>query len=352
MLAALAFSCQKEDLACTDCNESKIAISARNHNSEDATDLYISTNTGGSIGIVDVSDINNVGERFIDVVNTDGDGIFYDQPSNVMYQVDRSNNRVNAYAATTTLPNGAAVSPSMMSTSDFNNGREMAVKGNFIVVAEDAAPGNGNMNRFYVYQNTGSSISLVKTFNATINLWGLTFVGNNLYAVEDNSSNLAIYNNFLSNSDGSTLTPSVKLTISGIVRTHGIDYNAENDVLTLTDVGDAGSSTDGAIHVITNFTSSKLGFAMRTARYSGGAFTATIPMSQQVRLSGSNTFLGNPVDVDYNYETGEIFVAERANGGGRVLAFNFPSGSGNPSPIYNQTFAGASAVHLNVYNVY
>jgi len=50
------------------------------------------------------------------------------------------------------------------------------------------------------------------------------------------------------------------------------------------------------------------------------------------------------VDLAYESTTDRIFVAERADGGGRVLGFNMPTASGNFFPSYNQPFAGASAI--------
>jgi len=42
-----------------------------------------------------------------------------------------------------------------------------------------------------------------------------------------------------------------------------------------------------------------------------------------------------------------IFIAERANGGGRVLGFIMPSVSGDLMPSFDDAFPGASAVYLS-----
>lgn len=41
-----------------------------------------------------------------------------------------------------------------------------------------------------------------------------------------------------------------------------------------------------------------------------------------------------------------VYVAERANGGGRVLGFNLPNSSGNIAPLYNDLHTGASAIYF------
>jgi hypothetical protein len=340
-LSCFVFSCQKDELNCDNCETNTIDFRSS------STDLYISSNNAGAIGIWEVSDVNNIDQRTINVGYSDADGIFYDEATNKIYHVDRSNNQVKAYSGVSNLMDGDSPMPSAVSTSNFTQGREMAVMGNFIIVAQDAAGSNGDQNMFVIYEITSGGIMYRKSFNATINLWGMRAVGNALYAIQDNSDFLVAYTNFLNNPDGATVMPSYKLQITGIVRTHGITYSPENDVMILTDVGSGADPADGAVHIISNF-SFKAGAALRRGAMIDGVYTATLPMNQQVRIFGSNTFLGNPVDVDYNYETGEIFIAERANSGGRILVFDESTNGGNVSPIFNQLYSGASAVYLNV----
>ena len=125
--------------------------------------------------------------------------------------------------------------------------------------------------------------------------------------------------------------------IEGIVRTHGLTYDSDNDIMVLTDVGAGSDDSDGAIHIIDNFLS-KFSMAMNGMN--------RIVLADEVRIAGDNTFLGNPVDVALSEELGTIYVAERANGSGRVLTFAYPSNGGNIAPMMNIDFAGASAVYL------
>jgi len=301
--------------------------------------IYVSSNTTPVMGIYDVTNLAGITSKMINIGNNDADGIAIYPFGDAVFQLDRTNNRMRAYNNISTLSNGATPAPSGSSTSDFTNGREITVSQGRLVAIQDADPSNGNVNKFLIYRSSPFSMNLQKTYDANINLWGLQAIGENVYAVEDNSGNLAYYSNFFNKPSGMMLAPDWKVNIAGLVRTHGIQYDAAADIMVLTDVGDAGSATDGAIHVITNF-------SQKVATALGGGTTGTIALNQQIRIAGSNTLMGNPVDVSYDSATNKIYVAERANGGGRVLIFDMPASSGNPAPVANLPFAGASAITL------
>jgi len=59
-------------------------------------------------------------------------------------------------------------------------------------------------------------------------------------------------------------------------------------------------------------------------------------------------FLGNPVNVVYDAESDVVYVAELANGGGRVLSFNSVSENtgGNVAPVINNVLPGVSSLFL------
>ncbi|GAK93094.1 hypothetical protein JCM19298_1813 [Nonlabens ulvanivorans] len=162
---------------------------------------------------------------------------------------------------------------------------------------------------------------------------GVEFVGNDLYVVVDTTGDLAVFNNFLSNSTDGALAASKRITIEGIVRTHGIAYDASDDLLIMTDIGDAGSDSDGGYHLIQN-TSSQI---------SGVTNGGTLAVASQTRIAGSNTLLGNPVDVTYDTDANVVYIAEIANGGGRILGFPVTA-SGNATPSVNNMLTSASSV--------
>ncbi len=276
--------------------------------------------------------ISPVAQRLLLELN----GIYYDNENDEIIQLVRSDNSLSVHGniMASLMNDGTSISLGLNTSADFVSGREIAVKDNWVVVAESPVEANGNQSSFYLYEKTSSGFTLKNTFDVDFALWGIHLEGNTLYAIVDNTGDLAVFNNFFSNTDG-MISPSKRVTIEGIVRTHGLTYSMEDDLMVLTDIGDAGSDSDGALTVISDFSNTL------DATADGG----TIGLSDQTRIEGSNTSLGNPVDVAYSSTTEMYYVAERANGGGKILAFSSFSSNGNPSPIYSQEVAGASAVY-------
>ncbi|MEM1327657.1 MAG: fasciclin domain-containing protein, partial [Bacteroidota bacterium] len=308
-------------------------------NEDGVAQLFASSNTSGTIGVYELGENGAVSMSTIDGAPMDADGIYYDTETDVLYQLSRTDNVVNAYS------NVSSGTPELTatSTSDFSNGREIAISGNRLVVAQDANEGNGMQNRLVVYEFSPTAIELVASYDVTINLWGIHAVEDDLIAIVDNSSDVAIYGGFFDNEETSgTLNVSRLVTVEGLVRTHGVTYDADEDVMYLTDVGEASSDSDGAIIVIDDFSA-----VIDQEDDDDMDDDNLIDSDEQVRVAGSATLLGNPVDIAYDTENEVIYVAERANGGGRILGFAVPSESGNVEPIYSDDFAGASAVFFS-----
>ena len=297
--------------------------------------LFASSNNASRIGLFDLTSRDVNFETSV-IAAMDADGIYYDKSSDRLYQLNRTDNRIDVYEnVNANLVKGSRPDLVNSSTSDFINGREMAVFGNQIVVAQDANDANGNQNRFYIYSFDGADIQLQKTYDSEINLWGIHLNGNTLFAIEDNSDKIHHYNNFFSNSSGPVSSDQV-ITIASMIRTHGLTYDAANDIMILTDVGAASSPTDGAVTLI--------------SRYMEVAADNLISDDEQFRIEGPLTSLGNPVDVAYDVSNEMVYVAERASGGGLILGFESPAQDGDVSPTYNQAFAGASAVYFSQNN--
>ncbi len=295
-------------------------------------DVFISSNNSGMIGMADVLEDRNLSISSFESMAMDADGIYYDTDADVLYQINRTDNVIQAYSQVKeNLAQGMLPVLTATSTSDFINARELAVAGDRFVVAQDANDANGQANKLFVYQFTPDAINLKKTYDVGINLWGIHADVNTLYAIVDNSNQLAIYDNFFENLDG-VITASSIVDIEDLVRTHGITYDAENDLMILTDVGEASSDTDGGLHIIPDF--------------SNAAANGTVSSTEQVIIIGAATMLGNPVDVAYKKDLDAIYVAERANGGGRILGFDNVSTGGDVVPFYNELFAGASAIFI------
>ncbi len=297
--------------------------------------IFMSSNNTGNIGLYELLDDNSLMTSTFASQGTDADGIYYDQANDVLYQLNRSDNVVNAYSnVAQSIAAGTPLQLTATSTSDFSNGREITLAGSKLIVAQDANAGNGNQNRLLVYDASATSITLDKTYDLGINLWGIVYEGSTLFAIEDNADRLAVFEYFLTETPG-MIAPTQLIEIENMVRTHGINYISSSDKMLLTDVGAASSPDDGAVIVVDNF------MAASADDY--------ISADEQLRVEGPSTFLGNPVDIAYSESTATVFVAERANGGGRLLGFP-ESASGDVAPSYNELFGGASAIFINGQN--
>ncbi len=295
--------------------------------------LFASTNTGGNFTIFDVNDLNKIRTTTAMTGNMDADGIYYDANKDIVYQLSRTQSQVNAYTDASWTKGGEDVSPAFSSTSDFTNGREITVSGDKLIVAEDV----DEMNRLIVYTLGDGTITLDKIYNVHFNLWGIQLVDGTLYAVKDVTNMLAVFEGFLSNPEGD-IQPTKSVAIEELVRTHGLNYDASQDIMVMTDIGDAGSDSDGGLYIIPEF--SKV--LMDTDD------EGTISKDEHLHFRGDKTMLGNPVDVAISADK-MLYVAERANGGGQILVFNYPNGSEycNVKPFKTIAYEGASAVYLS-----
>lgn len=326
-LSTFVFSCSDDD---------------DNSNPTMETSVYLlaSNNSDGNINIYDVTDGSNVTTKTLITTSVAADGIYYDQSDDAVIQASRSNLGLEGVTNISTITSGTSVGVDIMGTQDMSSPREVAVNGNFYVVADNAdVDGDTNTpdGRLYIYSKNGSSFTLRNVITTDFKLWGITFYNNDLYAVVDATGELAVFTNFLSNTTDAMLSASKRVVIEGIVRTHGLTYDATTDTMVMTDIASAmNGQDDGGFHIIENFTS----------KFNGVSNGGTLAMSQQIRVAGSATMLGNPVDVAYDSETETVYIAEAGNNGGRILAFNNIGTGGNIAPVLNNSLAAASSVYL------
>lgn len=308
----------------------------------DRVELYASNNSDGNITKYDVQDQSQATSETFLTLSTDSEGIYYDASSDEVIQASRSLLQLNSYADISISDSGILLDVSLSSSADLESPRDLAVSGDLFVVADNADVDGDPLTddgRFFIYSRTESGFTLRNIVTVDFAVWGITFVGNDLYAVVDKTSDLAVFTNFLAdNTTDATVAASKQITIEGIVRTHGIAF--DGDTMILTDIGaatGAGSDTDGAFHVITDFQS----------KFNAVADGETMTVAgNQVRVEGSSTFLGNPVAAEYDADTETVYIAERANAGGRVLAFANVDAGGNLTPAVNNELSGASSLYL------
>ncbi|MBK8698781.1 MAG: DUF4331 family protein [Saprospiraceae bacterium] len=293
--------------------------------------VYASSNTTKKVDIIDVNEDKSFSQTSFVNQAVDADGIYYDDKEDLLVQLNRSANRLNLFSSVlNNVRDGVPPVLTASSTSDFKNGREIAVAGDRIVVAEDASNANNNQNKLLVYKYNAEGLSLSTTYLVDFNVWGIQADVNTLYAVVDNSNELAVFQNFFNRAEGS-ITPDRRITVVDLVRTHGLYYDHEQDIMVLTDIGDAASPSDGGIIWISDFTSKMA--------------DNVISREEQVVVKGEGSQLGNPVDVALDLKNNLLYVAERA--GNKFLAFETPLVAGNQIPVKSLSVPGISAVYLS-----
>lgn len=306
----------------------------------ESTQLYAANNNDGNITVYNL--VSGDVKTFA-TASTMAEGVYYDADTDEIIQASRSSNQLNAYTGISALLNGSSlnisISATVSSESSLESPRDIAVKDNFIIVSDNAdVDGNDATadGRLFIFTRNGGTLSLRNTVTTDFALWGIEFVGNDLYAVVDKTNQLAVFANFTaSNTADATVSATKRIAIEGIVRTHGLAY--DNGTMILTDVGNAMDDTDGAFHIITDF----------DAKFSGVSNGGILAVAgNQTRVSGQSTSLGNPVAAEYDADSNTVFIAEAVNGGGKVLAFSNANAGGNISPAVNNNLSKASSLYF------
>ena len=310
----------------------------------DRAELYVTSGNTGNVTLYDLS-TDTPTQQTIQTSGSANEGVYYEDDADELYVVSRSSNQINTYTGITNLIADPAfeIEEGISSSSDLESPRKIAVDDNIVVVADNADVDGDDTTadgRFFVYTKTANALTLRNIVTVDFAVWGITFRDNDLLAVVDKTSDLAIFENFAANfTETATEMATKTITIEGINRTHGIAYDDDNDVLVMTDIGEASSDTDGGFHVITD----------AVAKLNATADGEMLAVGEQTRIAGASTMLGNPVDVAYDEETRTIFIAEVANGGGRVLGFSnadYETG-GDIAPSINNTLSGANSLYFH-----
>jgi hypothetical protein len=301
--------------------------------------VYATSNTSSTIAVLDFTPYGIASRSFL-TSSTDNEGIYYDDDADELVMNSRNQSVINTYSNIENVANGSTLNLLLSSDSVLESPRDIAVDDDFYIVADNAdVDGDTTTNdgRFFVFRRDASGYTLRNTVTVNFAVWGIELIGNDLYAVVDKTSDVAVLKNFTATyTTDVTATPDKQITIEGITRTHGI---AEDDgAVVLTDIGDAENDSDGAFHFISGFVSKF------DATDNGGTLAVA---GNQVRVSGNFTNLGNPVAVEYDGDIQTVFIAERANEGGKILLFNDFVPGGNLEPAFSAAFAGASSLYFD-----
>ncbi len=290
-------------------------------------ELYVTNNANGDITKYSVTGDSATTYR---TASEAAEGIYFDKDEDLIVQASRSGLTLDAYKGLTAITEDVDATADFSGAADLESPRELAVSGDTYVVSD-----NGS-NKYFVYSKSGDSFMLTATVEVPFPVWGITFKGTDLYGVVDTTGDLAVFNNFVANAKDGVMMPSKRVTIGGIIRTHGLIYNGTDDVMVLTDIGDAANATDdGGFHVIEDFT-------MKFDALSDGEI---LPTSMQVRVAGTSTGLGNPIDVAYDSETDAVYISEVGNG--KVLGYTSIADGGDLTPSYSQDLMAASSIYFS-----
>ena len=326
-------------VSCSD--DDAVTVSDDDPNANFTAQVYATSNSDGNIRQVNLNsdDFTATETQTFLTLSTDAEGIYYDAANDEVTQASRSLLQLSTYANISGLDANATITASLSSSTDLVSPRDIAVNGDFYVVSDNADVDGDDTTadgRFFVYTRDTNGYTLRNTFVVGFKVWGIEFVGNDLYAVVDTTSDLAVFENFTSITANTQISPTKRISIEGIGRTHGLGF--DGGTMILTDIGDATVDTDGGFHIITDFVNKF------NTTPNGGTLAVA---GNQVRVAGNATFLGNPVSVDYDAASNTGVVAERANNGGRFLVFTNAEAGGNIAPVYNTRLAGASSVYYS-----
>ncbi|WMI65878.1 hypothetical protein RBH94_01645 [Aestuariibaculum sp. YM273] len=331
-MALTLSNCQTESVDGTpmDGYNSMASKSAKISEKMEGHSVYVSSNTSGMLSIFNIHEsLEMPSMKSLSLPYMDADGVEYDANRDAIYQVNRSDKALVALSNIAEAKGGDAMVPTAMGPSTFENGRGSALYNNKVVVVDDVTPG-----KLVSYHVNEDVITDFRQYHVGFEVWDVHVNGKDLWAIEDVTSNLVYFENF-HNAKSGDLMYTAKVAIEGLVRTHGLDYDAMTDTMVLTDIGSAGVADDGALVIIHDFSS----------KFMAAIDSGMLMMDDQIRIEGDMTELGNPVDVAVSPDKGAIFVAERAQQ--KLLIFEMPMSGGNYAPVYSTAVPGASSVTID-----
>lgn len=255
--------------------------------------------------------------------------------------VSRSGSRLEEYSGLNSYQSGVTVDleSEFVSQPDLESPRDLAVYNNFYVVSDNTDLDEDEVTpegRLYIYYRAETGFVLRNVVTTRFKVWGLEFIDNDLYLAVDETNKVAVYRDFISTRTLNRIITADKIVgFQGMISARDLDF--EGGVMVISDVGEPGVNNDGAVHIINDF---KTKFEAASA---GGFIQAT----DQLRLAGSNSKLGDPVSVVYDSSYNVIFVADPLAGSGKVLAFNNArSLDGNIAPDLSYDFSKVSSLYF------
>ena len=301
--------------------------------------LYATSNTNGNIATFSFTNLGIQSGNF-NISSADNEGVFYDKTKDELVVNSRSQKVINTYSNVKNANSGSTLNLLLSSNTVLGSPRDLAVKDDLYVVSDNAdLDGNPDTRegRFFVFKRGADGYELRNTVTVNYAVWGINFIGNDLYTAVDETGDVAVLKNFLlTYTTDVTVAPDKRITIERLNRIHGIAEDA--GFVVLTDIGDPSLDSDGAFHIIRDFV------AKFNATEDGEVLAF---QGNQVRVAGRLTQLGNPVAVDYDNQRKAIFVAERSSENGKILFFENVEAGGEIMPSLSVPFEGASSLYFS-----
>lgn len=285
-----------------------------------------------NLEIYDPADAVTITAQAVTTGAKDGNGVATNNDGSEVYQLSRQNKTLSVFANNSSLA-GTAIATRSFTDASLSSGREIAYdqSHNTLYIA------NNIDSTIRVYNNFSSLSGTVtgKVLKVSGQPWAVHYdaAADRLIVLMDlGALRLEVYNSPSTIPAGlvtsnSVLRINATTANAGKSRLHGLTYSSSANVLVVTEIGEAAApavidptkpafNADGGIYIFEG-AAAKLG--------SGGTFTA-----DRV-IYGTNTGLGNPVDVaiDTRANKNLIYVAEKANK--RINAFKL-SDNGNVAP--------------------
>jgi len=238
------------------------------------SDLYATSHADGNVTRYNLT-TGNVASYNTNV--SDAEGIYYSPNDEGSFTIAPRGDSQTALQSYENIEDLSDFELDITGPDVMDSPRDLAVNGAFYVVSDNA----NDQGRFFIFERGSDEFTLRNIVTVDFPVWGIEFIDSALYAVVDSSSDLAVFNNFLDHSGNDVVTASKRITIEGIVRTHGLDY--DGNTMIMTDIAAASGDnfdTDGAFHVISDFNS----------KFNNVENGGTLSVSDQTRYAGNATF--------------------------------------------------------------
>ncbi len=330
-VAIFAVACQKTNLtpgaAASAQSEEAIAASLRGGLYASAADTAAAVNN-----LYMYNNVNNQLQFTMQYATNakDGNGVYYNKTTDEIYQLSRKNKTVYVFSNASTM-SGTPIPSRTITDTTLSSGREITY--------------DDKRDILYVANNSDSSIRVYKKFSTLFGTvigsslkiqgqpWGITYDRNNnvlLAAMDLTAMRLDIFdapNTLMAGAVTANRSLNITDRLNGTFsRIHGLSYDSDNDILVVTEIGEAAApitptpgkpafNADGGLYIF-------MGANAKIA--AGGSYAA------DGTIYGASTTLGNPVDVIVKTVNGNsyIYAAEKANK--KILTFKVNAGDTAP----------------------